>query len=158
MLKHLRTVQTFLLIFKGFIFEAVLDIWSLKGRHFLLTFFFWHCLKFLVPGGRTILPTPTRGSVQKFYLYIYQFKSQFQVVWPSCKTCQLPDVLCLLRYTYPLEDYPGSGDASDYPYFFPVFKAIILKLHGLSHKPLSGSCLGRILLLGMKTAVLLDWL
>lgn len=59
-------------------------------------------------------------------------------------------------YTYPLEDYPGSGDASDYPYFFPVFKAIILKLHGLSHKPLSGSRLGRILLLGMKTAVLLD--
>lgn len=146
-------MQNLLRIFKGFTFETILVIWSLKSKHCLQTLLFWQGLKTLVPGGRKSHPLiSTQGNVQKFYLYMYQLKSQLQVVWPSWKSCQLPDVFCLRLYTYLSEDYPGSGDGSDYPYFFPTSKAIILKLHSLSHKPLSGSCLGHILLLPMKTA------
>lgn len=146
-------MQNRLLIFQRLTVEAIWVIWSRKSKHCLHTLLFWKGLKSPVPGGSTShSPISTQGSVQKLYLYIHQLKSELQVVWPRCKSCQVPDVFCLQLYTYLSEDYPGSGDGSDYPYFFPTSKAIILKLHSLSHKPLSGSCLGHILLLPMKTA------
>lgn len=50
------------------------------------------------------------------------------------------------------KDHPELVDGSDYSYFFFMIKAIILKLRSLSHEPMSGSCLGHILLLSVKIA------
>lgn len=72
MLYHFGTMQSLLLIFKGFTFEAILVIWSLKSRHCSPDISLLAMLKIPCLRRRNIpFPSSPLRAMFKSFIYIY---------------------------------------------------------------------------------------